>query len=83
MDVAYKNGRVEVTSSNREVSWSHWQGYCQPMGLDPYLQGVAHEEKCRHLMGSQGQCDLDATVEDAKLEVREHCYRYRGRPNKR
>ncbi len=39
-DAGYYNGLVAVTAQNQKTCWNNLTAYVEPMGLDPYLQGV-------------------------------------------
>jgi hypothetical protein len=41
-DERFYAGQVAVTTKNRATHWGHWTTYVQPLGLDPYLQGVGY-----------------------------------------
>jgi hypothetical protein len=41
-DERFHVGQVAVTTKNRATHWGHWTTYVQPLGLDPYLQGVGY-----------------------------------------
>ena len=50
-DDAYFTGRVVATTKNWATHWEHWSQYVQPLGLDPYLQGVQYIDRVRALTG--------------------------------
>jgi hypothetical protein len=50
-DEGYYAGQVAATTQNRETHWANWTTYVQPLGLDPFLQGVRYTTKVRVLTG--------------------------------
>jgi hypothetical protein len=44
-------GRVAATTQNWKTHWVNWTKYVQPLGLDPFLQGVWYTTKVRVLTG--------------------------------
>ncbi len=54
-DAGYYNGRVEATAAKRNLAWTHWQTYVQPLGLDTYLQNTPYNHKVRALTGFAGR----------------------------
>eukprot|EP00956_Cyclotella_meneghiniana_P034401 scaffold104524_cov85-Cyclotella_meneghiniana.AAC.1 len=50
-DASFYAGRVAATTKDRETHWKNWAGYCQPLGVDPYLQGIPHWKRARVLTG--------------------------------
>ncbi len=54
-DDGFYNGRVEETTSKRNVAWQNWTAYVQPLGLDPFLQNTAYDHKVRAITGFAGR----------------------------
>jgi hypothetical protein len=51
VDEGYYAGQVVATTQNRKTHWANWTKYVQPLGLDPFLQGVCYTTKLRVLPG--------------------------------
>jgi hypothetical protein len=54
-DAGFYNGRVEATTSKRNVYWKYWKSYIQPLGLDPLLQNTPYIHQVRALTGFAGR----------------------------
>ncbi len=50
-DAGYYAGRVVGTTQNRQTRWTNWTSYVQPLGLDPFIQGVDYTTQVRALTG--------------------------------
>ena len=50
-DAAFHNGQVEASTKTREMHWTAWTKFLSPLGIDPYLQDVAYEQRVQVLTG--------------------------------
>jgi hypothetical protein len=50
-DEGYHTGQVAATNQNGKTHWENWTKYVQPLGLDPFLQGVRYTTKVRAITG--------------------------------